>query len=417
MLGRMAAALVRVIRMGGTVGDGLAPSPPRRPLPAHSPESSRRSWARKFRGSRRSSRRTGPPSGDGVLSVGLSGDPDARASSARLGEISALSRSILEEERSLLRALSYWCPLPEIHPRPIHEKRCRTALSEQCPLAEPIAPTPPDRDGVERMVLDDPAFSSHRGLFARVLSLFSASRRSRLEREVAARMVRASEEYARASESHALRLAEHARAVEKWRESRVASLGMVRRLLDSPDAECVLEAACGILSAASPPFASEVTVMASAPECLFVLVDLPGLDAVVPLERRSVDRRGNEAREGRPDLERNGLYAGLVLGHCLSVACRLQASLPCLERVTLSARAPVSSPRAPVRLAHVLEMVADRGILSSVTAARPSSLEELLDCLKMLSPKMRMRADGSFAAVAKPRWLSRLRPKPGGVAS
>jgi hypothetical protein len=85
------------------------------------------------------------------------------------------------------------------------------------------------------------------------------------------------------------------------------------------------------------PFEADCVVAAEDAQHVFVSLDLPEIEDVVPETRFNVLKNGSLREVKRKAEERNGAYAGLVTGLVLSVAATVFSAAPTVRAVTIAA--------------------------------------------------------------------------------
>jgi hypothetical protein len=127
-----------------------------------------------------------------------------------------------------------------------------------------------------------------------------------------------------------------AAALDAWQTAEEARIAFIRRLFHG-DLDAIEEAVNDSLSDLDFPFETEAEVAAADSETLYVHLDLPEIEDLIPAVRHQVLKDGRVKEVARKKAEQHEPYAGLVTGLALMVASASFAAAPTMAIVHVAA--------------------------------------------------------------------------------
>jgi len=335
-------------------------------------------------------------------------DAQVRAFAEKMDKDAALERLIKEiaqEEEELQQIIRYWNPLPPIPSWEEYTLQYEGIQSAPFPEAAPRPPLPPLESSVRLTLTKEQEDLLNRNLINRALPwLRNRKLLQAVEDLLPLRLEGAHAAYVAELAQHEKALLEHAAREAEWRETCLQEARHLYALMEGKDEALVAEAACAAIDSLALPFEADCRIMLNDDTSLFVDIDLPEIEDVVPESRRVANKNGTERVLRRKPEDRNDLYAELVIGHCLNICAQLFLSLPRLVEVTMAAYTQRKARKADDVDTYILEWKVGRDSLGQVAAEDSLDHARLLHLLNRFSSRYEILSSGAFRAIPRPAW-------------
>ncbi|MDX6766870.1 MAG: DUF4236 domain-containing protein [Candidatus Methylacidiphilales bacterium] len=196
--------------------------------------------------------------------------------------------------------------------------------------------------------------------------------------------------------------AEYSRQAEDWQTAEAERTQFLYRMM-SGDLEAVVSGAEATIEAINFPFETECEIFAGEAVALFLHLDLPEIEDVIPSHRKEVLKKGSIRERKIPPKERNEMYARLVLGHAVFVSSTILSAVPYPQHINVTAYTQRARRKAgdPVDT-YVLGL----GMSREALAAFDAEVEDILDWVRGQHPVMDLDADFHFCPIERPAWLA-----------
>lgn len=317
-----------------------------------------------------------------------------------------LNKEVSEEEESLRSLVRYWHPLPLIPAWEKYSQQYEELHHAPFPEAPPDPPPPPLAEPAIRSALKN---EQDRLLSRNIVNKALPWIRKKKVMDAIEDLFPA--RFQQAYEDHANRVAayqqtmEHYRQKElQWREDCLAQARELYALMEGKDEDLILATASAAVEELDLPFEADCQVMMNNDSSVFVDIDLPEIEDVLPEMQRRVNKDGTERLLKRKTEDRNDMYAELVLGHCLNVAAQLFVSLPRLMELTLAAYTQRKARKASDADTYVLELKASREAIQSIAQMQLDSIAHLQEAMTLVGANYQTLATGAMKGIPRPEW-------------
>lgn len=336
-------------------------------------------------------------------------DAQVRAFAAKMDRDNAtekLNKEIASEEESLRSVVRYWHPLPAIPHWDTYsqqyEELHRVPFSEP-PPDEPALPLTETAVRVALETEQDELLS--RNIVNKALPWIRKKKVSEaVEKLLPERLQQAKEAYTSSVAAYQLKIEQYRKKELQWRADCLAQAQELYALMEGKDAELVLATASAAVEELDLPFDADCQVMLDDDTCIFVDIDLPEIEDVLPETQRRVNKDGAERLVKRKVEDRNEMYAELVLGHCLNVAAQLFISLPRLMELTLAAYTQRKARKASDEDTYVLELKASRETMQNIAKMRLDDVAHLQETMNLVRAKYHTLVTGAMKGIPRPDW-------------
>jgi len=317
-----------------------------------------------------------------------------------------LSKEIAEEEESLRSVVRYWHPLPLVPAWETYSQQYEEMHRAPFPEAPPEQPPPPLTEPAIRSALsnEQDRLLSHNIINKALPWIRKKKVEAAMEELLPARLQQA-------NEAHANKVAAYQQAMEhyrqkelQWREDCLAQARELYALMEGKDENLILATASATVEELDLPFEADCQVMLNNDSSVFVDIDLPEIEDVLPEMQRRVNKDGTERLLKRKMEDRNDMYAELVLGHCLNVAAQLFVSLPRLTELTLAAYTQRKARKAFDADTYVLELNASREAIQNITQMQLHSVAHLQEAMTLVGANYQILATGAMKGIPRPEW-------------
>lgn len=216
-------------------------------------------------------------------------------------------------------------------------------------------------------------------------------------------------ERARLEQAHAVAVQEYrerdARARAAWDAAEVERVAWAQRLT-SGDADAIDAAVSASLDDLDFPFESHCTVAVEDSSSVFVDLDLPEIEDVIPETRLTILKNGSTKETKRKAEERNAAYARLVSGICIAVAATAFGAAPTVEFVVIAAYTQRKKRGSDeVEDVYVIEAKIPREVVVVLEPATDAPLDVLSRC----QTRIDAAANLALKKIAPPAWVAELR--------
>lgn len=321
----------------------------------------------------------------------------------REAAIKKLSREIAEEEAKLCDAVRYWHPLPQIPAWDTYVEEYENLLA--APFPEPV-PAPPEplveNDEWTRLVEGErKKLFLHRLLGGIFRGWFSKIAEGKAKKLWPVHWAGLEARCQGALRQHECAVRLHAEREAQWRERCAQEAAELYNLMSGENTEYLLGVAGEAIEDLALPFEADARVMMNDDTGLYLDIDLPEIENVVPKTVREVSASGSVKSSRRSGHDLHEPYAELVLGHCLNLAAKLFVELPRLQVAHLAAY----TRRGEVE-EYVFEASIGRDAMTSLARQSPGKLPELISALKADHAVYEIGEDGNLKKIPQPAWTT-----------
>jgi len=193
-----------------------------------------------------------------------------------------------------------------------------------------------------------------------------------------------------------------ATAQADWDEAEAARVEWATALFNG-DLATIEQAVFDSLDEIDFPFESDCTIAASDPTSIFVNLDAPEIEDVVPETRLKVLKAGVLKEVNRKAEERNAVYLQLVCGIVLAVAATVFSAAPTVESIAIAAFTQRRRRGATaIEDQYVLESRIERDAFAAlnVSGSQPA------DSLSRLQTRCDVGANFTLKAIPAPPWVA-----------
>jgi hypothetical protein len=190
-------------------------------------------------------------------------------------------------------------------------------------------------------------------------------------------------------------------AKDAWRIQETARIAKLQKLLDGDLLE-MHKTAVEVILGIKFPFDTWCDVYLNDASEIFVNLDLPEIEDVIPSHRKT-PLKGGGVREVRIDeSSRNLDYFELVVGQTVLITAHLFAILPSIDRVVISAYTQrLRKKRLDVIDTYVFQVVFPKVFIESFDA----DVEDLMPVIRQLSPIMSLDTEWGLERIERPVWV------------
>jgi hypothetical protein len=320
--------------------------------------------------------------------------------------IEKLNKEIAQEEELLRSVVRYWHPLPPIPHWDTYSQRYEELHRVPFPEPPPDEPAPRLTESALRSALEaeqDTLLSGN--IVNKVLPWIRKKKVSEaVEKLLPERLQQANETHADIVAAYQQKMEQHRQKELQWREDCLAQAQELYALMEGKDVELVLATASAAAEELDLPFEADCQVMLDDETRIFVDIDLPEIEDVLPEAQRKVNKDGTERLVKRKVEDRNEMYAELVLGHCLNVAAQLFISLPRLMELTLAAYTQRKARKSSDADTYVLELKASREAIQSIAQMRLDNVAHLQEAMNLVSANYQILVTGAMKGIPRPDW-------------
>lgn len=322
----------------------------------------------------------------------------------REAAIRKLSQEIARDEAELEDAVRYWHPLPQIPAWESYVREYKNLLDAPFPDPAPVAPQPlVESERWNQLLASERSKIPLQGflgrIFPRWIAKMSGGRAKKLWPNYWAGLQARHEGALRRHEAAARSYAEREAS---WRERCETEAGELHALMSGENKEALLAKACEAIDDLALPFEADARVMLEDDVSVFLDIDLPEIENVVPHTLRTVSKTGSIKSSKRAGHELYEPYAELVFGHSLNLAAKLFIELPRLQTVKLAAYTHRKGGDE-----YVLECTVRREAMTMIAVSAPEKLEDLISALVETEAVYELAADRSLKAIVRPAWTEK----------
>lgn len=321
----------------------------------------------------------------------------------REAAIKKLAEEIALEEAKLHDAVRYWHPLPQIPEWQSYVDEYENLLDAPFPEQPPAAPAPPlESQAWTELVERERAKQVVHPWLARWFPKWAEQKADAKAKELwpahwadlEAKYRAEAERFEGASKQFVEREAD-------WRSRCAQEAGELYALLSGEDKEALMTAACGAVDDMALPFEADAKVFLDDDTSIFVDIDLPEIENVVPATKREVSASGGIKQAKRTGTDMNDPYAELVFGHCLNLVAKIFTELPRLQTATLAAYT-----RRDKGDEYVLQAAVTREAMATISRNAPGTLVELVSALALTNAVYELQTDSQLKAIDRPEWTN-----------
>ncbi len=293
--------------------------------------------------------------------------------------------------------LNFWQPLPEI----AGLEQWQAAQARQ-PFASKLpVPVAPDLVKAQADLLAELTAKHAATGLGRMLPGFVASHAAEKDMATAwpERAAGLQADYERRTAEYQQALAAEAAA---WEAAETKRTEWVGRLL-AGDVEETHHTLTELLGGLQLPFKLHCDFFLRDPEAVFLQLELPVLEEVIPETRTELSARGEPRETRRTKAERQADYTRLALGECLFLAAEIFSYLPRAGTVQLSAYAkqPRERESDPID-SYLLDVAFQRQAVIEFGQGE----QNLLAFFVRLGARLKQNAEGALDRIEPPSWLA-----------
>lgn len=318
----------------------------------------------------------------------------------REAAIKKLTEEIALEEAKLHDAVRYWHPLPKIPDWQSYADEYEDLLSAPFPDTPPAPPDSPDETKAYSDLIAAERSAIDKSWLMRLLPTIAAAKA-----EESAKQKWSAVWEARMTE-HQEALRQHDEAIKAfqqreadWRSRCEQETAELYALMSGQNQDVLMETACEAVKDLALPFQADARVMLDDDVSVFVDIDLPEIENVVPPVMRQVSKTGSIKSSKRAGDDLHEPYAELVFGHCLNVVAKLFIELPRLQTATLAAYT-----RRDGKDEYVLDASVTRQAMTEISSSSPSRLADLVSALARATAIYELDAGSKLKTIKEPDW-------------
>lgn len=318
----------------------------------------------------------------------------------REANIKRLTQEIAEEEARLRDAVRYWHPLPSIPDWQSYADEYEDLVNAPFPETEPAPAEAPDETRAYSDLLAAERATLDKSWLMRLMPKRAARKAEYSAKE------RWAAHWAVLESRHEVAVRQHEEAMRAFREREAdwrarceQETAELYALMSGQDQDVLMEVACEAVNDLALPFQADARVMLDDDVSVFVDIDLPEIENVVPPVMRQVSKTGSIKSSKRAGDDLHEPYAELVFGHCLNVVAKLFIELPRLQTATLAAYT-----RRDGKDDYVLEASVTRDAMTEISSASPSSRADLISALARSTATYELDEDSMLKTIKEPDW-------------
>ena len=318
----------------------------------------------------------------------------------REANIKKLTEEIAEEEARLRDAVRYWHPLPQIPDWQSYADQYEDLVNAPFPETRPVEPVSPDEKQTYDMLIAAKRQEIDKSWLMRFMPKLAAKKAEARAKEQWeehwAGLQAAYQEEARRYEEQMKAFAEREAL---WRSRCEHETAELYDLMSGQNRDRLMQVACEAMEDLALPFQADARLILEDDVGLFIDIDLPEIEDVVPQTVREVSKSGSIKSSKRAGDDLHEPYAELVFGHSLNLAAKLFVELPRLQQATLAAY----TRREGVE-EYVFEASLTRDAMTAIGALSPSSLPDLVSALAKATAIYELDNVSKLKAIKQPDW-------------
>lgn len=188
----------------------------------------------------------------------------------------------------------------------------------------------------------------------------------------------------------------------EWESTETTRTQFLHKMM-SGELEAIIDGAEATIEAINFPFETECEIYTGDPLVLFLHLDLPEIEDVIPAHKKEVLKNGSIKEKKMAVKDRNEMYARLVLGHSVFVAASICSAVPYPQHVQISAYTQRARKKQSDPIdTYVFDLPLTRQSLADFDADK----QDIIDFVTNQSPVMDLDDSFKLQAVEKPNWLS-----------
>jgi hypothetical protein len=205
--------------------------------------------------------------------------------------------------------------------------------------------------------------------------------------------------YDKVNEDYAVELAAEEAA---WHEQEKVRVGRLKRLIDGDLIE-IHTTAAEIIESINFPFDTACEIYLNDARDIFVHLDLPEIEDVIPTFQKKALKNGEIGEVGISQSGRNRDYFELVAGQALLLAAHLFGNLPTLRSVTIAGYTQRQRRRATDEIdTYLFDIAFPKAFIEGFD----TNVDDLRPPLRSLSPVMSLRTNWELEKITRPGWLA-----------
>lgn len=186
-----------------------------------------------------------------------------------------------------------------------------------------------------------------------------------------------------------------------WRDQENARIGKLQRLVDCDLVE-MHNTAVEVTLAIKFPFDTWCDVYLNDASKIFVSLDLPEIEDVIPSHKQRPLKSGEIGEVRIDESSRNQDYFQLIVGQAVLIAAHLFADLPSIALVTIAAYTQrLRKKRLDDIDAYVFEIAFPKDFIESFD----TDVDDLLPLIRQLSPIMSLDTKWGLERIERPAWV------------
>lgn len=186
----------------------------------------------------------------------------------------------------------------------------------------------------------------------------------------------------------------------KWDEQEDARIGRLQRLIAGDLGE-MHSTSVEVVESINFPFDTSCDVYLNDQTAIFIALDLPEIEDVIPSHRKKALQNG-EIKEVKIDQSiRNRDYFGLVVGQSILIAAHLFANLPTIKSVRIAGYTQRQRKKASMEIdTYVFDIEFPKDFMGAFDV----DTDDLRPLLKSLSPVMSLKSNWELERIERPEW-------------
>lgn len=188
---------------------------------------------------------------------------------------------------------------------------------------------------------------------------------------------------------------------DKWDLDEQDRLSKLQKIIDG-DLLATHNASVEILQGVHFPFETNCEISLKDPHSVFINLDLPEIEKVIPEYKKRVLKNGNIEKSKIDTVVRNKDYFNLVVGQSVSIAYRLFANLPHLSTVRVS-----GYTQKPLLLVsdeidtYIFDIVFTKSFIESFDPKK----KDLYASIRALTTAIEIKDNWEFNKIKRPIWI------------
>jgi len=315
----------------------------------------------------------------------------------RLEQVEKSQSQVTEEDDKYGKVLNHWKPLPIIPT----EEEFHDALNKVDYEADFPPPAEPNWELHRVSLMSDLVSRFKQQWRYRFLPQYFARKRAEADFPAlwSTRQAQFQEVYEAACRQHQARIERERNDWNQQEETRVISL---QKLL-AADLEEIHSVAGELIGNLDFPFDTNCDVFLQDAASIYLHVDLPEIEDVIPTKDRKVLKSGEIKEVRRTRRDQNEDYTHIVIGQCIYLAALLFSCLPTVETVDVAAYTQRTRRRESDSIdTYILDIPFKRDGVSEF-GQKP---ERIAAFVARQGGRMDLRGDGSLGRIEPPSWLT-----------